>query len=219
VMVLIAWRERRSANSRRRRRGTSLFQIAGRRWNRHEPFRCHMGQTPKLDIAPSSSSERNPAFAASPSRFTSNNTARVSPTSWPVGLSPLPVRGYRPNGSGRSPHDRSNLSPLQAPDKIPLDRLPPQPFDFGKRLIGGGSHRGSSILLLFLRESGRAPPILSPRRGQTPSTVQIAKIHAESARKRTDYSHRLNHWKYCTETAGQMSARIPGPTPIGERAG
>src|SRR4029077_14719206 len=102
------------------------------------PFAATWGKTPKLGIAPSSSSERNPAFAASPSRFTSNNTAWVSPASWPVGLSPLPIRGYRPNGSGRSSHDRSNLSPLQAPDKILLDRSPPQPFDFGKRLIEGG---------------------------------------------------------------------------------
>jgi len=132
------------------------------------PFAATWGKTPKLGIPPSSSSERDPAFAASPSRFTSNNTAWVSPASWPVGLSPLPIRGYRPNGSGRSSHDRLNLSPLQAPDKIPPDRLPPQPYDFWKRLIEGGSHRGSSILLLFLRESGRAPPILSPRRGHTP---------------------------------------------------
>jgi hypothetical protein len=157
------------------------------------PFAATWGKIPKLGIAPSSSSERNPAFAASPSRFTSNNTAWVSPASWPVGLSPLPVRGYRPNGPGRSPHDRSNLSPLQAPDKIPLDRLPPQPFDFGKRLIGGGSHRGSSILLLFLRESGEPHQFCRPDGGKPPSTVQIAKTHAGPARKRTDYSHRLNH--------------------------
>src|SRR5437773_2968532 len=89
-----------------------------------------MGQDPQARHRSIKLIRKKPGLRRPPSRFISNNTAWVSPASWPVGLSPLPIRGYRPNGSGRSSRDRSNLSPLQAPDKIPPDRLPPQPFDF-----------------------------------------------------------------------------------------
>ena len=34
-----------------------------------------------------------------------------------------------------TPHDSSNLSPLQVPDKVPLDRIPPQRLYFRKRLL------------------------------------------------------------------------------------
>jgi len=130
-MVLIALRERRSANSRRRRRGTSLFQIAGRRWNRHEPFRCHMGQDPPRSASlhqahPKETRPSPPPFLDSP------------PTT-PLGSAPLP---------GPSVY---LLCPFEATDRMDQVEAPTTDRTFRrcKRPIKYhriGCHRSPSIL-------------------------------------------------------------------------
>ena len=149
----------------------------------------HGARPPMLGIAPSSSSGRNPAFVLSSSRFPCNNTAWVSSVScarWSISPanSTLSTDCIKAKASTTDRTFRRCKCLIKC-HEIGCLRSP--------SILGSGSHRGSSILLQSPRGSGRAPPILSPRRGaHSPPAIQIPESHAGSARKRTEYSHQLN---------------------------
>ena len=158
------------------------------------PFTATWDKAPNLGIASLSSSGRNPDFVASPSRFTSNNTAWVSPASrarreissanWT--LSTEWIRSKPPTT------DRT-FRRCKRPIKCQRTGSPRS-----ASIFGSASWSRLSPRIVRLRQSprgsGRGPPILLRQRGErSHPAVQIAESHVGSARKRAEDFHRSNH--------------------------